>query len=242
MSKKTIIIAALFLYIIIIGAGVAAYFVISNQPPKETAEKKEVVTAEQTSEPQVKEETPEEKIPPKPEEPKEAQPSVEDEIDKLTATMEEKVRGGVTYYTYPYPDKPESGVYLRPFVAVGKETALLKNDVYYYYSIDDAVASAWIFGDHLYIEADGYTADIYLDPEYMRKRMAQDATWLSENHVRNADENTVQALEKIGSATRAVITYYKAGGNSRSQELSREDKRRIKNMVALYRDFQKTWE
>lgn len=159
----------------------------------------------------------------------------EKQIDALKATMHEKVIDGVTYYTHDYDDAPTPGVYLRPFVAVdGYGNAVIKHDIYYYYTLDDPARTDWIFGDHLDITADGVTMTELLDTKKLHKKLAQNVEYLSEHYVLNADAEVVQALRNVGNAAAASIRYYKLGGKERCHELSAEERRRIHDMVALY--------
>ena len=105
---------------------------------------------------------------------------------------------------------------------------------YYFYEITDPEQTAWIFGDRLAIHAGGQTTTLELDPSKLHKRMASDATWLSENYVMNADEQTIAAFRRIANAGSAYIVYYKQGGKARRHDLRPQEIQRIQEMVHLY--------
>ena len=227
MKKSQIIIAAVILYLIIMTMGGAAYYAysiqhdarqarIAQEAKDEAAESKAVQEKAAVQEKNADEELKKE------------------QVSKRSDSMEVETRGGVDYYKYPWLVKPPSGVYLRPFVAERNGVCVFKNDIYYFYEITDPEQTAWIFGDRLAIHAGGQTTTLELDPSKLHKRMASDATWLSENYVMNADKKTLEAYRRIAKSDSAYIVYYKVGGKQRRHDLSATELQRIREMVELY--------
>jgi hypothetical protein len=158
----------------------------------------------------------------------------EKRIDELKAALKTETIHGITYYRYDWPQRMPTGVYLRPFVAVGNGRCVLKNDVCYAYSIDDPQQTAWINGDRLDILAGGQRTTLSFDPKTMHKQMAPDASWLMENYVTEADPDALAALHRVAAASNAEIVYYKSDGKSRQQTFSAEEIERVRVMVELY--------
>ncbi|MCR5438493.1 MAG: hypothetical protein K6F01_03525 [Selenomonas sp.] len=227
MKKSQIIIAAVILYLIIMTMGGAAYYAYSIQHDARQARIAQEAQDEAAERKAVQEKAAEQEKKPE-EEPKEQRTS------KRAGSMEVETRGGVDYYKHPWPVKPPSGVYLRPFVAERNGVCVFKNDIYYFYEITDPAQTAWIFGDRLAIHAGGQTTTLELDPSKLHKHMASDASWLAENYVMNADKKTLAAYRRIAKSDSAYIVYYKVGGKERRHDLSAQEIKRIREMVELY--------
>ena len=156
MKRSNVILAAVVLYLIILAIGGAAYYAYSvqhdarqarmeQQAQKEAADRKTASEAAQEKKQDLGEE------------------SKEARVERVSESMQMETRGGVTYYKSPWPVKPPSGVYLRPFVAERNGACVFKNDIYYFYAIDDPEQTAWIFGDRLEIHAGGQVTTLELD-------------------------------------------------------------------------------
>ena len=221
MKKSHIIAAALILYLMILSIGGAVYYAYSLQHAerlmKIDQETQQAIAERRQDADQATAKT------------EEAAASEPISEDIKTETI-----NGVTYYKHTWPVRLPSGVYLRPFIAVGNGVCVLKNDIYYFYSIDDPDQTAWIFGDRLSIVAGGQESVLPLDPSKLRKHMASDASWLAENYVMNADEQTLAAFRRIANAGSAYIVYYKQGGKARRHDLRPQEIQRIQEMVHLY--------
>ena len=157
---------------------------------------------------------------------------------ELVSGMKETVRGSVTFYTHNYDEKPPSGIYIRPFVIQGKTDAILKNDVYYFVSLDDP-AYGWIHGDTLEINADGQIILWTFDPAKRHDKLGKGAESITESYVETASNARINDLKTIGNATNVTVYYSLGGGNGRSAKLSRENLRRIRDMLELYEIFAK---
>lgn len=227
MKKSQIIIAAVILYLIILVMGGAAYYAYSIQH-----EARQARIEQEADDAAAERKTAQEKAVTQEKETEEE--SKKEPASKRSDSMEVETRGGVDYYKHPWPVKPSSGVYLRPFVAERNGVCVFKNDIYYFYEITDSEQTAWIFGDRLAIHAGGQTTTLELDPSKLHKSMASDATWLSEHYVMNADKKTLEAYRRIAKSDSAYIVYYKVGGKQRRHDLSAKELQWIREMVELY--------
>ena len=231
MKKSHIILAAVILYLLIMVIGFAAYYAYSVQHEQQQAKieqeaQQEIAARRQAREAADKARGDEETG----EKPRKAVQRPE----RADSGMWEETIHGVTYYKHHWPKKLPTGVYLRPFVAAQNEHCVLKNDIYYYYSITDAEQTAWIMGDRLDIYAGGQTTTLQLDPKELRKHMSSDASWLSENYVMNADAATLAAFRRIIASGSATLVYYKEGGKARRHDMSAQEIQNIREMVELY--------
>ena len=236
MKKSHIIAVAAVLYLLIMVIGVAAYFAYETEHAKVEKARQAAQTMTETAPAAKKQEKePEEKVDPALIQAAAAKKAAEKKKQDLKGGMHSETINGVTYYKHTWPKKLAPGVYLRPFVAEGQGGCLLKNDVYYFYTIHDAEQTAWVMGDHLDIAAGGQTTTLSFDPSTMHKHMASDAEWLSENYVVNADKKTVAAFKRIAQSKQGSIVYYNSStGKARRHELSIEEVTRISEMVELY--------
>ena len=227
MKKSHIILTAVVVYLIIMVVGGAVYYAYRQRPvAASTAELP--VTA-------VKVPTAEEQAAAREAAAAETRAKQrETRIDELKAVLKTETIHGVTYYRYDWPQRMPTGVYLRPFVAVGKGHCVLKNDVCYAYSIDDPQQTAWIDGDRLDILAGGQRTTLSFDPKSMHKQMASDASWLMEDYVTDAASAALEALRRVATSSDAEVIYYKQDGKSRQQMLSTEEIERVRVMVELY--------
>ncbi len=155
---------------------------------------------------------------------------------ELTAPMKETVRGNVTFYTHDYSNTPPSGVYIRPFVIKGHSDAILKNDVYYYVTLEDADFN-WVNGDTVTINADGRTITWHFDPAKRRGKFGKGAESLFESYVETAPASRIADLKAIGDAKNVTVTYSGKEGRSRTTPMSRENIRHVRDMVKLYELF-----
>lgn len=231
MKKTHIILAAVMLYLIIIVMGGSAYYAYTVQHNRVQAqialEKQQKAAAEAKKTEQTAKSQHETK-------PETKEAIREKKLADLKADMKEETINGIVYYRHEWPRKLASGVYLRPFIAVGNGRCVLKNDVYYFYSIADSQSTAWIFGDRLDIYVGGELTTLSFNPQLMRKHMASDAEWLAENYVVEADADTIAAFKRIANAKQAYIVYYKEGGKARRHDLTTSEIKRVREMVQLY--------
>lgn len=240
MSRKKIVLIAVFCYLVLMAAGGAAYYAITlheQQTAAESTESPEEIAAREAEKAKREAEEAERRAAEEAEAKEEqaAAANREARIAELEKSMTIKERNGMTLYTFGYSDTPAPGVYLRPFVVMlpsGK--VLLKHDVYYYYTIEDPIGTNWIYGDHLDVTTDGLVETEAFDPEKLHKSMAVDAESLSENYVLTANKKILAMLKRIGEADVATIRYYKEGGKERVQTLGEGEKRRIRDCVELY--------
>lgn len=239
MKKSGIVLSAIFIYLLILAAGGAAWYVLSQRPAQqpvvrqqpelteaEKAEKaaREAARAKEQAEREARERQEEERISKR-----------ENGIKQLSGGLKQRKNRDVTYYTGNYEDKPPPGVYLRPILAVGEDVAVLKIEVFYYYTIYDSEATAWIMGDHLDINADGQVMTLAFDPSKLQKKVASDAEWLWEKYMVNANAASADILRRAAASASVTITYYQAAsGKSRSQTLSATELKELRDVVALY--------
>ena len=239
VKKTSIIIGAVIVYIIIMAAGIGAYFYFDQQ---QKVHQEALQAAEQLK----KEKTPEELK-------REAEKAKEEELRRqaeeqerqkreqrrkkereLKEAMKEENINGITYYKYNWPKKPEPGVYLRPFVMAGGVKAAMAYEIYYFYHINDPLQTAWINGDFLDIVAGGETTTVPLDYTRINKHMASDAEWLIESYSLTAAPNVMAAFKRILATGGGSIVYYHSGGKSRHHDLSATEVKRIREMMELY--------
>ncbi len=266
MTTKQVAIAFLVLYLILMGVGGAMYYAIVNAPKeraeieakreeqKKTEVKPEAKTVKTADKNQLDKATREkaqkeaEALAAKQqaENEKKAQELAEqqkkadrEKLIKLKADIEGKMkvitRGGVTYYTHNR-GKELSGVHLRPFIAENNGTVILKHDIYYYSALDDP-NYGWIHGSNLDVTADGQTFSFALDPSKRRDKLGKGAEDLTESYVMDADKNIEAMLKAVGNATNVTIHYY--GQSDITSALSREDIRRINEMMTYYEILEK---
>lgn len=227
MKRSHIILGAVVLYLMILIVGGTAYYVYSLKHEEKAAQIEQQEQAEIAARRQAREEA-------AAKESNEPEKKADKKLDDLQGSMKTTTIHGVTYYKHRWPSKPESGVYLRPFVAERGDVCVLENDIYYFYSIADEAQTAWIFGDRLSIYAGGKETILVLDPSDMRKRVASDASWLAENYVMIADKEAIDALRRIAASGSGYMVYYKEGGKSRRHDFTAEDVEKIREMLELY--------
>ena len=227
VKKSHIILTAGVVYLVIMVVGGAIYYAYRQRPMAAPAEESSVAAVKA---PSAEEQAAAKAAAAEEEKAKQR----EKRIDELKAALKTETIHGITYYRYDWPQRMPTGVYLRPFVAVGNGRCVLKNDVCYAYSIDDPQQTAWINGDRLDILAGGQRTTLSFDPKTMHKQMAPDASWLMENYVTEADPDALAALHRVAAASNAELVYYKSDGKSRQQMLSAEEIERVRVMVELY--------
>jgi len=240
VKKTGIVLSAIFIYLIMLAAGGAAWYVISQRQaaPQSVAEKQPELTEAEKAEKAAREaakakERAEREAKELQEEQRRKQR--ENDIQRLSKGLHQETIQGVTYYKGNYESKPPPGVYLRPILAVGDDVALLRIEVFYYYTIHDAVPTAWIMGDHLDINADGQVMTLAFDPSKLHKKVASDAEWLWEKYMINANAASTDILRRAAAASSVTITYYQAAsGKGRSQTLTATELKELQEVLALY--------
>lgn len=229
MPKSKIIAIALGVYLIIMVAGGASYYAYSLQNKPVVAEKSVAAPAPKKESASPKEE------PPQPTETKKAiETPTEDDKDNILKTLTEDTVNGITYYHYKKEKQPPSGIYLYPSVAESNTKCDLRLEVYYFYSIDDAKQTAWIFGDRADIDSGNKSTTLILSPKGLVKHMAKDASYLSESHTITLKKSEIGVMRDIAANGGGTITYYKIGGKARTEHISREDARRLRDTIKLY--------
>lgn len=254
MTTKQIVLVFLVLYLLLMGVGGAVYYSIVKAPQEHAAAQAEYDAATKTPEQiekerlaaQAKKEE-EERLKREKEEEERRQREEEERkqkaererLEKLREDIEAKMkivtRGGVTFYTHKR-GKEMSGVHLRPFIAEQNGIITLKHDIYYYSALDDA-NYGWIHGDHLDITADGVTYAFVLDGTKRHDKLGKGAEALTESYVFDADKQVIAMLKAVGNANSVTVRYY--GGADISCNMSREDIRRINEMMTLYEIMEK---
>lgn len=247
MTTKQVVIAFLMLYLILMGVGGAMYYFIVNAPKPQAktqtvaANKNEKSVKTEVKETDKKELDAATLKKQKEEEERKARELEEqkrkeekERIEKLKASIEAKMkvveRGGATYYT-SNRGKELSGAHLRPFIVENNGAVFLKHDIYYYSALDDA-NYGWIHGSHLDVTADGQTFSYELDVTKRRDKLGKGAEDLTESFVMDADKNIEDMLRAVGGASSVTLHYY--GESDTTSNLSREDIRRIYEMMTLY--------
>ena len=227
VKKSHIILAALFIYLAMLVAGGAVYYAHRQRPPVAPVKTPDAVTMKTPS-------AEDQAAAKQAEAEQQKAKQQEQRIETLKAGLKVETIHGVTYYRYDWPQRMPTGVYLRPYIAVGSGRCILKNDVCYSYSIDDPQKTAWINGDRLDIIVGGQRTTLVFDPGMMHKQMAPDAEWLMEDYVMDADAVSLAVLRQLAVSSYAEVVYYRHGGKSRQQILSAEELERIRVMVDLY--------
>lgn len=228
---KKIIMIALSFYTAILVIGGAAYFALNEKkaemPPAQAVTEQNEQAKKEAAEAKERAEAAEKAA--------KEQAAKADQRQKLAASLEVEKKNGLTLYTGNYPKKPAPGVYLRPFVVSDGASYALKFDVYYYYNINDPQQTAWVHGDALDASVDGVSYHLVFNAHDRRDKMSPDAENLAENYVHDATKEETALLRAIGQAQSVSITYYQQStGEARSQTLSREDIRKIRDMIAFY--------
>lgn len=266
MTTKQVVIAFLVLYLLLMGVGGAMYYAIVNAPNeraqveerlkeakqeeaakakpktknqldnatmKQAQKEAEALAAKQQAENEKKAKEQAAKVAKQKEKEEKAR------LEKLKTDIESKMkvvtRGGTTYYTHNR-GKELSGVHLRPFIAENNGTIILKHDIYYYSALDDP-NYGWIHGTNLDVTADGQTFSYAFDPSKRRDKLGKGAEDLTESYVFDADKNVEAMLKAVGNATNVTLHYY--GGSDITSVLSREDIRRINEMMTYYEILEK---
>lgn len=231
---KRIIMIAVAVYAAILVIGGAAYFALSEQKAELPPARTETEQSEQAAEAARKAEEAKARAEAVEKAAKEAE-AKQKQRDTLVNALEVEKKNGLTLYTGRYPKKPAPGVYLRPFVVSDGVSYALKFDVYYYYNIDDPQQTAWVHGDALVASVDGQSYHLAFNAKDRRDKMSPDAENLAENYVHDATKDEIALLRAIAQAQDVRITYYQqATGDARSQTLSREDIKKVHDMMAFY--------
>ena len=245
MTTKHVLIGARIMYLILMAAGGAGYYaVVQHQTQGENAMPfLEQVTGGGQKEGDAKEPGDGEEAKRREAEKKaaaeeaarrlEAAKQREKQMEELVSGMQVITRGGVTYYSYHHDEHPMSGVYLRPFIAERDGDCVLKNDVYYYSSLEDE-NYGWLHADRLDVNADGYAVTLAFDAGKRRDRLGKGAENVTENYVTNVDAVTLQMLKAVGNASQVTLRFYQEGTAGAVSTLGRADIRRVHDMVTLY--------
>lgn len=232
-NMKRIILIALAVYaaLVVIGGGV--FFALHRQ--KDELPPRPEVTQSQDAEEAARRAAEAEARAAAAEEAAKAAEAKQEQRDALVNALEIEKKNGLTLYTGHYPKKPAPGVYLRPFIVSDGVSYALKFDVYYYYNIDDPQQTAWVHGDALAANVDGQSYHLTFHAKDRRDKMSPDAENLAENYVHDATKEEIALLHAIAEAGSVRITYYQqAAGDERSQTLSREDIKKVRDMMAFY--------
>lgn len=218
---RKILLIAVGVYTLMIAAGIGIYLSLGKSP--ETLPPSEKGSSSvATGTPDVDERKKKETV-------------IREREETLRSEMKIVERNGLTLYTFDYPKKPEPGVYLRPFIISDGIDDELKFDVYYFYDINDSQKTAWIHGDALTVTTDVGNHTLVFSAKDRRDKMATDAEDLAENYVHTATQEEETLLVEIGASSSVSLRYYQQDtGFGRTQQLTREEIRKIHDMLELY--------
>ena len=155
-------------------------------------------------------------------------------IEKLKEGMERTDSGAYTWYSYPEEKKPAGGLYVQPLLGHSRDSTFRCN-ILYYYSMHESSMRGWIFGDHFAIEADGERRTWEIAEKKRRDHLDKDVEFLTERSQIALGEEGAFILRRASNARAARFIYWStAEGKSISHTLTSEEKRRLRNMIALY--------
>lgn len=227
---KKIIGIAFCAYAVIIGAGGAAYYVLSQRPAPPAAQ--QTAQREPTAAEQAEAQRREQELAAK----RAREAELAAQVDALQQQLGSTLRNGVTYYGFPDQSMPAPGVYLRPYTCYDGQGLNVKVDIFYHYTIDDGTNIAWIHGDHLAVSCDGQSYDFPLDGKTRHDITASDASGLSEHYVLTAKTDMLKMLQQAGQAGNVTIRYYQAAnGKARTHTLTTAERQHIRDVMQLYK-------
>ena len=163
-----------------------------------------------------------------------AQKEKEAQMEKLKEGMERVDSGSYTWYRYPEEKKLSGGLYVQPLLGHSRDSTFRCN-ILYYYSMHESSMRGWIFGDHFAIEADGERRTWEIAEKKRRDHLDKDVEFLTERSQIALGEEGAFILRRASNARAARFIYWStAEGKSISHTLTSEEKRRLRNMIALY--------
>ena len=131
-------------------------------------------------------------------------------------------------------EKLSGGLYVQPLLGHSRVSTFRCN-ILYYYSMHESSMRGWIFGDHFAIEADGERRTWEIEEKKRRDHLDKDVEFLTERSQIALGEEGSFILRRASNARTARFIYWsKAEGKSISHTLTSEEKRRLRNMIALY--------
>ena len=155
-------------------------------------------------------------------------------IEKLREGMERIDSGSYTWYSYPEEKAHSGGLYIQPLLGHSKESTFRCN-ILYYYSLHESSTRGWIFGDRFAIEADGKRRTWTIEEKKRRDRLDANVELLTERAQIALGDDAADILRRAANARTARYIYWSTTeGKSISHTLTGEEKRRLKNMIALY--------
>ena len=155
-------------------------------------------------------------------------------IEKLKEGMERVDSGSYTWYRYPEEKKLSGGLYVQPLLGHSRDSTFRCN-ILYYYSMHENSMRGWIFGDHFAIEADGERRTWKIEEKKRHDHLDKDVEFLTERSQIALGEEGTSILRRASNARTARFVYWStAEGKSISHTLTSEEKRRLRNMIALY--------
>ena len=155
-------------------------------------------------------------------------------IEKLREGMERIDSGSYTWYSYPEEKAHSGGLYIQPLLGHSKEPTFRCN-ILYYYSLHESSTRGWIFGDRFAIEADGKRRTWTIEEKKRRDRLDANVEFLTERAQIALGDDAADILRRAANARTARYIYWSTTeGKSISHTLTGEEKRRLKNMIALY--------
>ena len=155
-------------------------------------------------------------------------------IEKLKEGMERVDSGSYTWYRYPEEKKLSGGLYVQPLLGHSRDSTFRCN-ILYYYSMHENSMRGWIFGDHFAIEADGERRTWKIEEKKRHDHLDKDVEFLTERSQIALGEEGASILRRASNARTARFVYWStAEGKSISHTLTSEEKRRLRNMIALY--------
>ena len=155
-------------------------------------------------------------------------------IEKLKEGMERVDSGSYTWYRYPEEKPLSGGLYVQPLLGHNRDSTFRCN-ILYYYSMHESSMRGWIFGDHFAVEADGERHSWEIEEKKRRDHLDKDVEFLTERSQIALGEEGAAILRRAANARTARFIYWStAEGKSISHTLTSEEKRRLRNMIALY--------
>lgn len=228
---KKIVLIALFIYALIIAAGGAAYYMLSQrQEPAVQTEAQQQAAQKAAEEKAAAEKRAAERAA------KQAQKADRSQkIDELKEKLGYTNGTTGTWYGFPSQEIPAPGFYLRPYVCHSGQAVTLKLNLYYRYKIDDGTNLAWIHGDHFAVTCDGAAYDFPLNPKERHDGTDADASGLSEQYAIEASGDMIQMLQQTAKSDTVTLQYYQAAsGKVRSHHMASSELQHLRDVVRLY--------
>ena len=232
---RKIVGVAFFIYAVILGAGGTAYYVLSQQPPKQPPVQQEQAAQQPSAQEQAQAQAEEQRRAQERAEKRRQEAERNQRMNALIEKLGFENAGGATFYGYPSDALPQPGLYFRPYVCYTGQSASIQIDIFYHYEITDGTDTAWIHGNRFALICDGTRADFVVEPKKRHDAIAPDASGLSEHVVLKATPAMLDMIQNAALADTVSIQYYNtADGKARTQTLSSSAMEHLRDVVALY--------